>query len=206
MFLKNLKSDLVIPLHPNSSCAFFATLSISLYFFDGSNIEFGIICSVLASLGFSGSLVFYNAFLPEIVSKDELDRVSARGYSFGYIGSVILLIICLVLITFYDFFGFSNSALAIRFTFLLVGIWWIIFSQITFITIPEVIKNGITGYTAKEGDAVDLVEKLTILLNDKKIASEMSIAGYEFVKNNFSWDKMATDLLSVINKHLNKVK
>ena len=72
--------------------------------------------------------------------------------------------------------------------------------------IPEVIKNGITGYTAKEGDAVDLVEKLTILLNDKKIASEMSIAGYEFVKNNFSWDKMATDLLSVINKHLNKVK
>ena len=72
--------------------------------------------------------------------------------------------------------------------------------------IPEVIKNGITGYTTKEGDSVDLVEKLTILLNDKKIASEMSIAGYEFVKNNFSWDKMATDLLSVINKHLNKVK
>ena len=95
-----------------------------------------VLVSVLASLGFSGSLVFYNAFLPEIVSRDKFDRVSARGYSFGYVGSVILLIICLVLITFYDFFGFSNSALATRFTFLLVGIWWIVFSQITFITVP----------------------------------------------------------------------
>ena len=142
---------------------------ISLYFFDGSNIEFGIICSVLASLGFSGSLVFYNAFLPEIVSKDEFDRVSARGYSFGYIGSVILLIICLVLITFYDFFGFSNSALATRFTFLLVGIWWIIFSQITFITVPEVIKNQKISFSILSYGINELIKVWNYLKNVRNL-------------------------------------
>ena len=110
---------------------------MSLYFFDGNNVEYGIIFSMLASLGFSGSLVFYNAFLPEIVDSKHFDKVSARGYSFGYVGSVILLIISLIMITFYEFFGFNNSSEATRFTFLLVGIWWILFSQITFIRLNE---------------------------------------------------------------------
>ena len=110
---------------------------MSLYFFDGNNVEYGIIFSMLASLGFSGSLVFYNAFLPEIVDFKHLDKVSARGYSFGYVGSVILLIISLIMIIFYEFFGFNNNSEATRFTFLLVGIWWILFSQITFISLHE---------------------------------------------------------------------
>ena len=110
---------------------------ISLYFFNGNNVEYGIIFSMLASLGFSGSLVFYNAFLPEIVSSKYFDKISARGYSFGYIGSVILLIISLIIITFYEFFGFNNNSDATRFTFLLVGIWWIGFSQITFNNLNE---------------------------------------------------------------------
>ena len=110
---------------------------MSLYFFDGNNVEYGIIFSMLASLGFSGSLVFYNAFLPEIVDSKHLDKVSARGYSFGYVGSVILLIISLIMIIFYEFFGFNNNSEATRFTFLLVGIWWILFSQITFISLHE---------------------------------------------------------------------
>lgn len=110
---------------------------MSLYFFDGNNVEYGIIFSMLASLGFSGSLVFYNAFLPEIVDSKHFDKVSARGYSFGYVGSVILLIISLILIIFYESFGFNNNSDATRFTFLLVGIWWILFSQITFINLHE---------------------------------------------------------------------
>ena len=68
--------------------------------------------------------------------------------------------------------------------------------------IPEVIKNGITGFTVKEGDAEDLIEKLTILLEDKEISNQMSLAGYEFVKNNYSWDKMATELLLIIKKYI----
>jgi len=142
---------------------------ISLYFFDGSNIEFGVICSVLASLGFSGSLVFYNAFLPEIVSRDKFDSVSARGYSFGYVGSVILLIICLVLITFYDFFGFINSALATRFTFLLVGIWWIVFSQITFINVPEVVKNQKISFSILSYGINELIKVWNYLKNVRNL-------------------------------------
>ena len=114
---------------------------MSLYFFDGNNVEFGIISSVIASIGFTGSLVFYNAFLPEIASEDDLDKISARGYTFGYIGSVILLIICLILIQMFDVFGFKDSKSATKFTFLLVGIWWIVFSQITLYFIPQEAKK-----------------------------------------------------------------
>ena len=114
---------------------------MALYFFDGDNVEFGIICSVVASIGFTGSLVFYNAFLPEIASARDFDRISARGYTFGYIGSVILLIICLILIQMFDSFGFKDSKSATKFTFLLVGVWWIIFSQITLYFLPQNVKK-----------------------------------------------------------------
>ena len=75
--------------------------------------------------------------MPEISEPKDFDKVSARGYSFGYVGSVILLIICLLLIQNYDLFGFSDSKEATQFTFLLVGIWWILFSQLTIYFIPE---------------------------------------------------------------------
>ena len=110
---------------------------MSLYFFDGENVEYGIIFSVLASVGFTGSLVFYNAFLPEISTPNNFDRISARGYSFGYVGSVILLVICLILIQAFEFFGFQSSKDATKFTFLLVGFWWILFAQITLFYLPE---------------------------------------------------------------------
>lgn len=105
---------------------------LGLFFFEGANIEYGIACSVLASIGYAGSLVFYNGFLPEITTPDQMDRVSARGFTFGYIGSVILLIVNLVLLIFYDTFGFSSVTTATQFGFLLVGFWWIGFAQIAF--------------------------------------------------------------------------
>ncbi len=105
---------------------------IGLYFFTGENIEYGIACSVFASIGFAGSLVFYNGFLPEVASKDKMDNVSARGFAMGYIGSVILLIINLVLYQKYEVFGFESGTSATRFGFILVGFWWLGFSQIAF--------------------------------------------------------------------------
>ena len=128
---------------------------ISLYFFEGDNVEYGIILSVLASIGFTGSLVFYNAFLPEISTPNNFDKISARGYSFGYVGSVILLIICLILIQSFDVFGFESSKQATKFTFLLVGIWWILFAQITLFYLPEkpkkmVLNRTILTYGMKE--------------------------------------------------------
>lgn len=105
---------------------------IGLYFFTGENIEYGIVCSVFASVGFAGSLVFYNGFLPEVATKDRMDKVSARGFAMGYIGSVILLIINLVLYQQFEVFGFENGYSATRFGFILVGVWWLGFSQIAF--------------------------------------------------------------------------
>lgn len=121
---------------------FFVTLGslscMGLYFFKGiDTLEWGILCSVMASIGFSGSLVFYNAYLPEIVSEDRFDMVSARGYSMGYYGSVILMVLCMVVILNYSSFGFSSEGLATRFTFLIVGLWWIGFSMIAFNVLPE---------------------------------------------------------------------
>lgn len=111
--------------------------SALLFAFDGHNIEFGIICSVLASIGYSGSLVFYNAYLPEITSAKNYDAVSARGYSFGYIGSVLLLIVSLLCIENFEILGFSSELQAVKLSFLLVGIWWFGFAQISFYYLPK---------------------------------------------------------------------
>lgn len=105
---------------------------IGLYFFNGANVEYGIFCSILASIGYAGSLVFYNGFLPEVATTDRMDSVSAKGFSMGYGGSVILLIINLFLYQQYEFFGFPDGGSATQFGFILVGLWWMGFSQIAF--------------------------------------------------------------------------
>ncbi len=114
---------------------------IGLYFFTGKNIEWGILCSVFASVGYSGSLVFYDAFLNEIVTEDKRDIVSARGYSYGYIGGVVLLVINLVVIQMYDSFGLANEGIASRIAFLTVGVWWIVFSLYAISKLPENVHN-----------------------------------------------------------------
>ena len=90
---------------------------MGLYFFRGDNIEWGIACSMLASIGYAGSIVFYDAFLPEIVSQDRFDSVSARGYSMGYYGSVILLILNLAMIMNWKLLGFPSEGESTRFSF-----------------------------------------------------------------------------------------
>jgi UMF1 family MFS transporter len=111
---------------------------MGLFFFtDVSLLEWGIACSVLASIGYSGSLVFYDSFLPEIVTPDRYDVTSAKGFSMGYYGSVILMVISLILIMNYQVFGFSSEGSATRISFLLVGIWWLGFSLIPFKHLPD---------------------------------------------------------------------
>ncbi|MDA0196620.1 MAG: MFS transporter [Bacteroidetes bacterium] len=126
---------------------FFASLGsfscIMLFFFDGPNIEFGIACAVFASVGYSGSLVFYDAFLPEIVSQERYDVVSAKGYSFGYFGSVILLLINLAMIQMPEAFGIPPGTTAAKISFLMVGLWWIGFAQIPFRILPDQVRNRI---------------------------------------------------------------
>ncbi len=104
-----------------------------LYFFTGKmTMGLGIICMIIASIGFWSSLVFYNSYLPEIASEKDRDIVSAKGFTMGYIGSVLLQIACLVLV-----FTMEDSGLAARLSFVMVGLWWIGWAQIPLTRLPQ---------------------------------------------------------------------
>lgn len=111
-----------------------------LFFFDNSNLWLGVLLSILACIGYSGSLVFYNAFLPEIALPEQQDRVSAKGFALGYLGSALLLIASLIMVLSRpeeDGVGKMNM---MRYSFLMVGIWWFLFAQIPFRILPD--HNG----------------------------------------------------------------
>ncbi len=110
---------------------------MGLFLFNGANIEYGIFLAVLASIAFSGSLVFYNSYLPQIVSVDRIDEVSAKGFSYGYVGSVILLVINLAMIQKPGLFGLPQDSTPAKLSFVMVGLWWFGFSQITFKNMPS---------------------------------------------------------------------
>ncbi len=121
---------------------FLGAISCSLlFFFKGESVEYGIICFALASVGYSGSLVFYNAYLPEIATPDQQDRVSAKGFALGYLGSSLLLIFNLVMILNPSLFSITTKGVPSRVSFLLVGIWWAVFAGITFYHLPKNIFN-----------------------------------------------------------------
>jgi MFS transporter, UMF1 family len=108
-----------------------------LYFFKANTLELGIICSAIAALGYCGSLVFYNAYLPEIAVEADRDQVSAQGFAYGYVGSVLLQVICFVFVLKPEWFGIKDDSFAPRLSFLLVGLWWAGFAQITFFKLPK---------------------------------------------------------------------
>ena len=143
---------------------FFSTMGAiacaSLFFFNKDHQWIGIVGVIIASIGFSGSLVFYNGFLSEIVPKRLHDKVSAKGFSFGYLGSSILLIVIILLDTYKDFFGIINDKdpIIFRIGFILVGFWWFGWARWTFSVLPK-------------GKKTDLPKK------------EMMVKGFEELKN-----------------------
>ena len=115
-------------------CYLGAFSCIGLYWFSEENIYFGVVCFYFGLIGFWGSLVYYNSYLPDIAYKEQQDSLSAKGYSLGYIGSVLLLLICLYLVLGKE----GGEALdAMRLSFVLTGIWWLLFSQYTFYYLPK---------------------------------------------------------------------
>ena len=112
---------------------YMGALSCSImFFFDKDHVTLGLLCFMFAGIGFYGSQVFYNSYLPEIAAEKDRDRVSAKGYSFGYIGSVLMQLVGFGLVI-----TMPENPLALKLTFLLVGIWWIAFAQITFKVLPD---------------------------------------------------------------------
>ncbi len=131
---------------------FFTTIGamacIGLYWFTGANIGLGITLPAIAVIGFAGSLVYYNSFLPIITTPDRYDKISARGFSFGYAGSMLLLLFSLFQIENFELFGLKDASSAVRISFVEVGIWWLLISQIAFYYLKEYpqkisLKSGI---------------------------------------------------------------
>ena len=113
-----------------------------LFFFTGiETLWVALTFTILASIGFWGSMVFYNAYLPEVAFPEQQDEVSAKGFIYGYSGSVLLLVFSLVMVQKPEWFGITDPTLAPRITFLLVGAWWLGFAQITYKRLPNNIFN-----------------------------------------------------------------
>ena len=120
-------------------CYLGAFSCIGMYWFTIEYIYFGIICFYFGLIGFWGSLVFYNSYLPDIAEKVQQDSLSAKGYSFGYVGSVILLLLNLYMILGKE----GQEAMeAMRISFAMTGVWWIVFSQYSFYYLPKGNKNS----------------------------------------------------------------
>ena len=122
-------------------CYLGALSCMGLYFFDLDHIYFGLTCYFFGLIGFWGSIVFYNSYLPDIAHPEQQDAVSAKGFSLGYVGSVLLLIVNLAMVMNPEFFGFEASGAgsmeAMRWSFVMVGLWWMGFSQYTFYVLPK---------------------------------------------------------------------
>ncbi len=148
-------------------CYLGALSCIGLYWFNLENIHTSLLFYFFGLVGFWGSLVFYNSYLPDVAHKEQQDAISAKGYSLGYIGSVVLLIFNLAMVMFPQFFGFdisisenilktgteveiqealttakdAASFQAMKISFITVGIWWVLFSQYSFYFLPKGNKN-----------------------------------------------------------------
>jgi len=112
---------------------------VALYFFSLEYIYISLMFYVLALVGFWGSLVFYNSYLPDIAHKEQQDAISAKGYSLGYIGSVLLLLINLAMILSAPE---EHALQMMRYSFVLVGVWWFGFSHFTYKHLPDFVNSN----------------------------------------------------------------
>lgn len=109
---------------------------MGLFFFKLETLEWGIFCFILAAMGYVGGVLFNNSYLPQIATVDQQDRVSAQGFAYGYVGCVLLQLICFVFVLKPEWFGITDPTLPARLSFFLVGVWWLGFSQIPFRKLP----------------------------------------------------------------------
>lgn len=113
-----------------------------LFFFTMDTFNFSMICFGLASIGYCGGFVFYNSYLPQIATIDRQDAVSAKGFIYGFAGSVVVQIICFIFVLSPHTFGITNETLPARISFLVVALWWIGFSLIPFYLLPKGTPNA----------------------------------------------------------------
>ena len=114
---------------------------IALFFFSKGHYYIGTLGFLFSIIGWGGSMVFYNSFLPEIATPDRFDRLSAKGFTLGYIGSVLLLVQNLTMLLKPEWYGGIGGEMAARVSFLTVGLWWLLFAQIPLHYLPDSIAK-----------------------------------------------------------------
>ncbi|MBE9490236.1 MAG: MFS transporter [Bacteroidetes bacterium] len=136
---------------------------MALFFFKGEEtLWVAIVFTITASIGFWGSIVFYNAYLPEVAYPEQQDNVSAKGFMLGYAGSILLLIFSLIMVQKPEWFGITDATLAPRITFLIVGVWWLGFAQITYRKLP----NNVYSHKPKKDYILKGFRELKIVAKD----------------------------------------
>ena len=134
-----------------------AVMTGSLFFLNQGQWQFAIVIYILASVGFMGGNIFYDSLLPNLAEKDKVDYVSLLGYSLGYLGGGLLFLVNVLMYLYPDWFGIQDSTMAIRISFVTVGIWWATFSLPMFIFVPEQkVENSVPFFQATRIGFVEL--------------------------------------------------
>ena len=187
-------------------CYLGALSCIGLYWFSLENIYFGLTCYFFGLVGFWVSLAFNNSYLPDVAFPEQQDAISAKGYSIGYIGSVLLLLVNLAMVMKPDIFGIQSDEAgvaelkAMKYSFVTVGIWWIVFSQYSFYYLPlgnklksegkNIILNGfkeLKGVWHQLGDQIKLKRYLAaFFVYSMAVQTVMLIATY-FGEEEIAW-------------------
>lgn len=176
-----------------------------LFFFTKNHIELSFLPFITATIGFWGSLVYYNSYLPQIASTENQDRVSARGFALGYFGSSLLLIICLISI--------MVLHMPAKYSFLMVGIWWMGFAQYTFKYLPKKSHashgSDKTGLISKGFKELIKVTKQVVQLKQLKRflysyffynmgVQTVMVVAVLFARNEIAWPDEASKTTSLI--------
>lgn len=140
--------------------------TLMLCLFDSNHLEIGFMGTFLSTVGYAGSMVFYNAYLPEIAKEEDQDLLSARGYAWGYLSSMILLVIALIPFV----FGLLDSELASKLTFLLVSIWWAFFSFYSISRLPKDALSIKSNRNMIVGGYIELFSAMKKVYSQKRLS------------------------------------
>jgi len=190
-------------------CYLGALSCIGLYWFSKENIYFGLLCYFFGLIGFWGSLVFYNSYLPDVAFENQQDKLSAKGYSLGYFGSVILLLASLAIVIGKE----DQEAIdAMRLTFVFTGIWWLLFSQYAFYYLPNGNLTGqkvtrsvfFNGYRELQKVKQQLFENVTLkryltafFVYSMAVQTVMLVATY-FGEQEINWPSPSSKTMGLI--------
>ncbi|MCH7785137.1 MAG: MFS transporter [Bacteroidetes bacterium] len=201
-------------------CYLGAISCMGMYFFSLEHIYISLLLYFMALVGFWSSWVFYNSYLPDVAFPVQQDRLSAKGFSLGYIGSVILLLFNLAMIMFPESFGLGEGGpakmKAMQISFISVGVWWILFSQYTFYYLPKGNKsnNKVTvkiifdGYKELKGVYISLSENIKLkrylgafFVYSMAVQTVMLVATY-FGEQEISWGGVEQKTIGLISSIL----